>query len=67
MLADMRLKSEVLKLRRQALEVARVLIEQNPQSEGMTAEEIELAACELCDKQINELAFSKGDKQHEPV
>lgn len=54
-LSQMKLESEVLKLRRQALELARSCIEQDPQSEGMTPDEIEFAACELCDRQVKEI------------
>jgi hypothetical protein len=57
---------EVLKLRREALALAREMIEQDPRSEGMTAIEIELAACDLCDRQVNELKFQQENNQGEP-
>lgn len=59
-LADMQHKREVLKLRRQALGIAREIIEQDPRSEGMTAYELELAACDLCDRQVMEVKY-KGE------
>lgn len=64
----MQREREVLKLRRQALEIAREIIEQDPRSEGMTAVELEFAACDLCDRQVKELIFqqdnNKGEKHH---
>jgi len=65
-LADMQHKREVLKLRRQALAQAREIIEQDPRAEGMTAVEIELAACDLCDRQVNDLKFQQETNKGEP-
>lgn len=64
-LAEMKHKREVLQLRRQALEIARAIIEQDPRSEGMTAAELELAACDLCDRQVNELKFQQENEKGE--
>ena len=62
-LDEMKHKREVLKLRRDALDLARTIIEQDPRSKGMTAVELELAACDLCDRQVNEIKFlqEKGE------
>ena len=57
-LADMKNEAEVLKLRRQALALARDIIEQD--AKGMTPEEIELAACDLCDRQVATMLESKA-------
>lgn len=67
-LADVKKNTEVLKLRRQALEIARMIIADDPRSEGMTAEELELAACDLCDRQVNEIKFQqeKGETSCQP-
>lgn len=52
MLADMRLKAHVLRLRREALEIARALIaEEHPEYDAM---QLEAAACDLCDTQVQE-------------
>jgi hypothetical protein len=57
MLAEMRLNNEVLKLRRQALEIARnVIAEEHPEYD---AEQLELAACDLCDAQVKEVTKEK--------
>ena len=61
-LANMKREREVLKLRREALEIARAIIEQDPRTEGMTTDEIELAACDLCDRQVNEIKFQQENK-----
>lgn len=60
-LTDVKRKTEVLKLRREALEIARTIIAEDPRSKGMTAEELELAACDLCDRQVNEIKFQQGE------
>jgi hypothetical protein len=64
-LSEMKRKSEVLKLRRKALEIARAIIEQDPRSEGMSATELEFAACDLCDRQVNEIRFQKDNDKGE--
>lgn len=52
-LADMRLKSEVLQLRRQVLEIARgIVAEEHPEYDSI---QLEAAACELADKQVEEV------------
>jgi hypothetical protein len=52
MLADMRLNNKVLKLRREALEIARSIIaDQHPEYDAM---QLEAAACDLCDAQVQE-------------
>jgi hypothetical protein len=61
----MRRDREVLKLRRQALAAAREIIEQDTRTEGMTAAEIELAACDLCDRQVNEIKFQQENDKGE--
>ena len=65
-LEDMQRKREVLRLRREALDIARAVIEQDPRSEGMTAYELELAACELCDRQVNDIKFQQKHDKGEP-
>ena len=64
-IAEMKRKREVLKLRREALELARAIIEQDPRAEGMTATEIEFAACDLCDRQVNEIKFQQENDKGE--
>ena len=54
-LADMKAENDVLWLRREALQVARELIEHDPEYRDKTPEEIELAACDLCDRQMQEI------------
>lgn len=62
-LAEVKRKREVLRLRREALALAREIIEQDRRSEGMSAIEIEAAACDLCDRQVNEIKFlQENDK-----
>lgn len=64
-LEEMKRKSEVLRLRREALQLARTIIEQDPRSEGMTAAQLELAACDLCDRQVNEIKFQQENDKGE--
>lgn len=64
-LVDIKRKREVLKLRREALEIARAIIEQDPRSEGISAAELEFAACDLCDRQVNELRFQQENTKGE--
>lgn len=64
-LAKMKHDREVLRLRREALSIAREIIEQDPRTKGMSAEEIELAACDLCDRQVNELRFQQENEKGE--
>lgn len=63
-LAEVKRKNEVLRLRREALDLAREILKQDPRSEGMTAVELEFAACDLCDRQVNEMKFLQ--EQGEP-
>lgn len=52
LLADMRLKNQVLKLRREALDIARGLIEEvHPEYDAM---QLEAAACDLCDAKVRQ-------------
>lgn len=59
-LGDLKRKREILELRREALSAARKIIEDDPRFEGLSPYEIELAACDLCDKQVIEMLFIKG-------
>lgn len=60
-LAELKRKREVLELRREALAAARKIIEDDPRFEGLSPYEIELAACDLCDRQVKEMLFTKGE------
>lgn len=62
MLADMRLKNQVLKLRREALDIARTLVEEvHPEYDAM---QLEAAACDLCDAKVaQELNESQLEKE----
>lgn len=59
-LANMKHEREILELRREALNISRKIIEGDPRFEGLTSYEIELAACDLCDKQVKEMLFIQG-------
>ena len=54
-LRDKRLVHDLVQLRKQAFSLAVELIEASPESEGMSPAEIEIAASELCLRQMKEL------------
>jgi hypothetical protein len=62
LLADMRLNNQVLKLRREALDIARAPIEEeHPEYDAM---QLEAAACDLCDAQVSkELNQIEGESK----
>lgn len=64
-LTDVKRKTEVLKLRRQALAQAREIIAQDPRSGGMSEIELEFAACDLCDRQVQEIKFQQENTEGE--
>lgn len=60
-LNDLKREREILALRREALATARSILEADPRFEGLNTYEIELAACDLCDRQITEMRFTEGE------